>query len=245
MLLGRFTRLAQFYSTSEKTYTGTIRFGFATDTYDAEGTPVSDAVVPVLTLEAVCGAARRFRGEIDQLPPPVSAKKIGGKTAYKIARAGGVPPLKKARVTIAEFSINSVDGDIAAFAMRVSAGGYVRSVAHEMGQTLGCGAHLASLRRVASGPFTLDQALTLDAVESLARTGELEKQLPHPRTLLPEIPAVTADDQTVGRLRNGMQVNLPDFSQAPLAKIFLGQRELVAIGKRIAGTLFQPTVVLI
>jgi tRNA pseudouridine55 synthase len=245
LLLGKFTRLAQFYGTHEKAYTGTIRFGFATDTYDAEGVPVSDSVVPALTLEGVRAVASRFRGEIDQLPPPFSAKKVGGKPAYKIARAGGVPQLKKARVTIADFSVNSVDKDIATFAMRVSAGGYVRSIAHEMGQSLGCGAHLASLRRVASGPFTLDEALTIEQIESLSRIGDLEERLPHPRTLLPEIPSVTADEQTVGRLRNGLQVNLPDFSQTPLVKIFLGQRELVAIGRRVAGTLFQPIVVLI
>src|ERR1700751_65020 len=243
LLLGKFTRLAQFYGTHEKAYTGTIRFGFATDTYDAEGVPVSDSVVPALTLEGVRAVASRFRSEIDQLPPPFSAKKVGGKPAYKIARAGGVPQLKKARVTIADFSVNSVDKDIATFAMRVSAGGYVRSIAHEMGQSLGCGAHLASLRRVASGPFTLDEALTIEQIESLSRIGDLEERLPHPRTLLPEIPSVTADEQTVGRLRNGLQVNLPDFSQTPLVKIFLGQRELVAIGRRGAGTLVQPIVV--
>ena len=245
LLLGKFTRLAQFYGASEKAYTGSIRFGFATDTYDAEGVPVSEAVEPKLILDAVRAAAARFRGEIEQLPPPVSAKKIGGKPAYKIARAGGVPDLKRARIIISEFSIDSLDGDMAAFAMRVSAGGYVRSVAHEMGQTLGCGAHLASLRRVASGPFTLDDALTLDEVEALGRAGELEARLPHPRTLLPEIPAVSADEQTVGRLRNGMQANLPEFSQAPLVKIFCGQRDLVAMGRRVAGTLFQPIVVLV
>jgi tRNA pseudouridine55 synthase len=245
LLLGKFTRLAQFYGASEKAYTGTIRFGFSTDTFDAEGVPASEKVEPGLTLDAVRVAAARFRGEIDQLPPPVSAKKIGGKPAYKIARAGGVPELKKVRITVAEFSIESLDGDAAAFAMRVSAGGYVRSVAHEMGQALGCGAHLASLRRVASGPFTLKEALTLDEVEALGRAGELASQLPHPRTLLPEIPAVSADEQTAGRLRNGMQVNLPDFSQALLVKIFCGQRELVAIGRRVAGTLFQPIVVLV
>jgi len=245
LLLGKFTRLAQFYGASEKAYTGSIRFGFATDTYDAEGVPVSEAVDPKLTLDAVRAAAARFRGEIEQLPPPVSAKKIGGKPAYKIARAGGVPVLKKARISIAEFSIDSLDGDVAAFAMRVSAGGYVRSVAHEMGQVLNCGAHLACLRRVASGPFTLDEALMLDDVEALGGAGELEARLPHPRTLLPEIPAVSADEQTVGRLRNGMQVNLPEFSQAPLVKIFCGQRDLVAMGRRVAGTLFQPIVVLV
>jgi tRNA pseudouridine55 synthase len=98
---------------------------------------------------------------------------------------------------------------------------------------------------VASGPFTLKEALTLDEVEALGRAGELETRLPHPRTLLPDVPAVSADEQTVGRLRNGMQVNLPEFSQAPLVKIFCGQRDLVAIGRRVAGTLFQPIVVLV
>ena len=245
LLLGKFTRLAQFYGAAEKAYTGTIRFGFATDTYDAEGAVVGERVEPALTLELVRVVASRFRGEIEQMPPAISAKKVGGKPAYKIARAGGVPELKPVRITIAEFSIDSLDGDVAAFAMRVSAGGYVRAVAHAMGRALGCGAHLASLRRVAAGPFTLEQALRLDEVEALGRAGELAAQLPHPRTLLPEIPSVTADEQTVGRLRNGMQVNLPEFSTSELVKIFLGQRDLVAIGRRVAGTLFQPTVVLV
>ena len=85
----------------------------------------------------------------------------------------------------------------------------------------------------------------LDEVEALGGTGELAARLPHPRTLLPGIPSVTADEQTVGRIRNGMQVNLPEFSGSELVKIFLGQRELVAMGRRVAGTLFQPTVVLV
>lgn len=245
LLLGKFTRLAQFYTSHAKAYTGTIRFGFATDTYDAEGVPISQPVAPQLTLASVRATAVCFLGDIDQLPPPVSAKKIGGKPAYKIARAGGTPELKPARITVAGFSIDSVDDDLASFTMRLSAGGYVRSIAHEMGQVLGCGAHLASLRRIASGPFTIDQALPLDQVEALGREGKLEARLPHPRTLLPEIPAVTADEQTVGRIRHGMQVNLPDFSDAPLAKVFRGQRDLVAIARRIAGTLFQPMVVLV
>jgi tRNA pseudouridine55 synthase len=244
LLLGKFTRLAQFYGSHEKTYTGTIRFGFATDTYDAEGAPTSQAIEPALTLELVRATAARFRGEIEQMPPPVSAKKIAGKPAYKIIRAGGTPELKPVRINVVEFSIESLESAVAAFSMRLSAGGYVRAVAHAMGQALGCGAHLASLRRVASGPFLIEQALTLAQVEELGRAGTLADALPHPRTLLPEFPSVTADEQTVGRLRNGMQVNLPEFSEAALVKVFLGQRGLVAIGKRIAGTLFQPMIVL-
>jgi tRNA pseudouridine55 synthase len=133
----------------------------------------------------------------------------------------------------------------ARFEMQVSAGGYVRSVAHELGQLAGCGAHLATLRRTQAGAFTLEQTITLDELKALAGTpGEIERRLPHPRTLLPEMPSVTVDEQTAGRLRNGMQVNLPDFSGAVLVKVFTSPMELLAITKRIAGTLMQPTVVL-
>jgi tRNA pseudouridine55 synthase len=245
LLLGKYTRLAQFYRSHAKSYTGTIRFGFSTDTYDAEGQPTSEPCPISFSLDAVRAAAGVFSGEIEQLPPPISAKKIDGKPAYKIARAGGTPKLKTARVRIDEFSILSMDGELAAFHMRISAGGYVRSVAHELGQSMETGAHLASLRRIASGPFLVEDAMPLDRIEWLAREGLLIGRLPHPRTILPELPSVTADQETVGRMRNGMQVNLPEFTQAPLVKVFFGQKELVGIGRRIAGTLFQPTVVLV
>jgi tRNA pseudouridine55 synthase len=244
LLLGKFTRLAQFYGASEKAYTGTIRFGFATDTYDAQGQATSEPCAAVLTLEAVRAAAARFAGELTQMPPPFSAKKIEGKPAYKLARAGKAPELKPVPITVRAFTIESVEGEIARFGMRISSGGYVRSIAHEMGQALGCGAHLASLRRTQAGPFLLEQALTPEEVNALAAEGKLEERMAHPRTLLPEMPAVTADEQSVGRIRNGMQVNLPEYSGAALVKVFAGQRELVAIGKRVAGTLFQPFVVL-
>jgi tRNA pseudouridine55 synthase len=244
LLLGKFTRLAQFFSASEKAYTGTIRFGFATDTYDAEGQISGERTEPEVTIEGVRRAAEGFLGETEQMPPPYSAKKIGGKPAYKVARAGQTPELRPVRVRVDAFAIESVEGDIARFAMRISAGGYVRSIAHEMGQALGCGAHLAGLRRTAAGPFTLEQALPLAEMERLSAEGRLEGWLAHPRGLLPEMAPVHANEATVGRIRNGMQVNLPEYSGAALVKIFAGQRELVAIGRRIAGTLFQPIVVL-
>jgi tRNA pseudouridine55 synthase len=244
LLIGKFTRLAQFFATSEKAYAGTIRFGFATDTYDAEGQTVGEVRPVALTLDNVRAEAAKYMGEISQMPPPYSAKKIEGKPAYKLARAGRTPELKPVKIAIEAFAIESVEGDTARFTMRISAGGYVRAVAHAMGQAMGCGAHLASLRRTAAGGFTLDQALTVEQMEMLAAEGKLEERMPHPRTLLPEMPAVTADEGTVGRIRNGMQVNLPEYSSAALAKIFEGQRELVAVGRRVAGTLFQPFVVL-
>ena len=245
LLLGKYTRLAQFFSTSEKAYSGSIRFGFATDTYDAEGQMVGEARDVVMTLDGVRVEAAKFLGEIEQMPPPFSAKKIEGKPAYKLARAGKTPELKPVKITVDAFAIESVAGDTAQFSMRISAGGYVRAIAHAMGQALGCGAHLASLRRTAAGVFTLDESLTVDEMEGLAAEGKLESRMPHPRRILPEMPAVTADEQTVGRIRNGMQVNLPEYSGAAMVKIFEGQRDLVAVGRRVAGTLFQPFVVLV
>jgi tRNA pseudouridine55 synthase len=245
LLVGKYTRLAQYFSSAEKSYTGTIRFGFATDTYDAEGEPLGPATQPQLTLDAVREAALPFRGELQQMPPPYSAKKIAGTPAYKLARAGKPVELKPATVVIDALEITALDGDQAAFAMKISAGGYVRSVAHELGQVLGCGGHLSSLRRTRAGVFTLDDAHLLSDLEPLAgNIAALEAISIHPRTLLPEMPSVTADAQTIGRMRNGAQANLPEFSQAPLVKVFAGQRELFGIASRVAGTLFQPVVVM-
>jgi tRNA pseudouridine55 synthase len=245
LLLGKFTRLAQYFSTSEKTYAGAIRFGFATDTYDAEGEAQGPDVNPALTLVQLRAAASRFHGEMEQMPPPYSAKKIGGKPAYKLAREGKPVELKPASIRIVRFEIVALDGAEASFTMTISAGGYVRAVAHEMGQELGCGAHLSRLRRTQSGVFTLKEAHTLEELEPLAGNVEaLEELCLHPRSLLPEMPAVTGDAMALGRLRNGAQANLPEFSQAALVKVFAGQRELVGIAKRVAGTLFQPVVVM-
>jgi tRNA pseudouridine55 synthase len=244
VLLGKFTRLAQFFGPLPKTYSGTIRFGFATDTYDADGMPVIPVSGELPSNQEIQAAAAVFRGQVEQTPPPFSAKKVDGKPAYKAARRGEAVVLKPVSLLIDEFVIGDLEGEYAQFTMRISSGGYVRSVAHDLGKVLGCGAHLASLRRVAAGPFTLAEALTLEQVCVQVAAGTLERDLPHPRTLLPDLPATTADLWIAGRLRNGNAVNLPEFSNAPLAKVFAGQRDLVAIVRRVAGTLFQPIVVL-
>lgn len=245
LLMGRFTRLAQYFSASEKSYSGRIRFGFATDTYDADGDPVGGLNHASLTLDQIRDAASRFHGEMEQMPPPFSAKKIAGTPAYKLARAGKEVELKPAKITIKSFAITALDGEEAAFTMSISAGGYVRTIAHELGIDLRCGAHLSSLRRTQAGVFTLAEAHTLEELEPLTGNLErLEELCVHPRSLLTEMPAVTGDDQALGRLRNGAQANLPEFSHASLVKVFAGQRELVGIAKRIAGTLFQPVVVM-
>ncbi len=249
LLIGRFTRLAQFFSSAGKSYTGTIRFGFATDTYDAEGEAGGPdrwaEFAASLTLDQVRAAAAQFRGETEQMPPPFSAKKIAGQPAYKLARAHKPVELKPAKVSIAAFEVTSMAGPEAEFSIDISAGGYVRSVAHAMGKLLGCGAHLTRLRRTRAGAFPLAEAHTLEELALLAGNVEaLDGLCIHPRVLLPEMPSVTGDEQALGRLRNGAQANLSEFSQAPLVKVFAGQRNLVAIARRVAGTLFQPEVVL-
>jgi tRNA pseudouridine55 synthase len=241
LVLGRMTRLAQFYSAAEKAYEGEIRFGFATDTYDAEGEPVGQHKPVGFTLEQLRAAAAIFRGAVEQVPPPFSAKKIGGVPAYKLAREKKDIDLKPIKVEIREFEILHVDGERASFQARVASGTYLRSVAHDLGQLLGVGAHLATLRRTRVAEFGQEDAHMLEKLEVAQ---DLETMFVHPRRILPEFPSVTAAEDSLGRIRNGMAVNLPEMSRAPLVKVYAGQAELVCIASRVAGTLFHPKVVL-
>ena len=272
LVIGSFTRLAQFYLSSEKTYEGTIRFGFSTDTYDAEGEPTSTSTNLALSREEVETAAGKFRGLISQAPPPFSAKKIKGVPAYKLARKQKEVRLEPVQVEIKEFEILSVDAARAQFRARVSSGTYLRSVAHDMGQALGCGAHLESLRRTSVAEFNLADAHTLDELaaareapdqrnamqrrfdapnsdppNSESPVGTLEplhELFIHPRKLLPAFPSVTADEMATTHIRSGRPVNLPELSRARQVKVFSGQRDLIAIATRVAGTLFHPKIVL-
>jgi len=246
LVLGNMTRLAQFYLASEKSYEGVIRFGFATDTYDVEGEPVGDSSEPSLSVEQVRELASKFRGVIEQMPPPFSAKKIHGVPAYKLARKKKEIPLKPVQVEIKEFEIVELDGACARFRARVASGTYLRSIAHEIGQLAGCGAHLQSLRRTRVGEFQLTDAHTLEELERAAAQGgeAVQGLFIHPRTLLPALPTVTANDETAARIRHGQAVNLPELSQAREVKVFCGQRDLIAIATRVAGTLFHPKIVL-
>ena len=243
LLLGKYTRLAQFFGAAEKRYSGEITFGVATDSFDADGEAVGEPRALQVGLDELRVMAAKFHGEMDQVPPVFSAKKIGGVPAHKLARAGKEVPVKAARITIHEFALTTLEGDVASFVMEVSAGGYVRSVAHELGQMAGCGAHLSALRRTRAGAFGLEQAITVEDLKRLSRE-EIEARLPHPRTLLPEISAVTVDEATAGKLRNGLQANVAEFSNSAMVKVFTGPRDLLCVARRIAGTLVQPFVVI-
>lgn len=270
LVIGSFTRLAQFYLQSEKTYQGTIRFGFSTDTYDAKGAPTSAAEEVSLSREDVERLAGKFRGTLFQTPPPFSAKKIKGVPAYKLARKQTEVILKPVEIEIKTMEILDVDGARAQFRACVGSGTYMRSIAHDMGQALGCGAHLESLCRSSVAEFTLDQAYTLEQLQQATsspqnchpdRSWALPQGEPsgvegpsvllsidtlcvHPRKLLPTLPAVTADEMATAYIRSGRPVNLPEFSRAHQVKVFSGQRDLIAIATRVAGTLFHPKIVL-
>jgi tRNA pseudouridine55 synthase len=244
LVLGRMTRLAQFYTTTAKTYEGEIHFGFATDTYDAEGDTVGEQHEVRVTLEEVRRTAAKFVGLIQQVPPPFSAKKIQGVPAYKLARKKQDVDLKSVEIEVRSLDILSVMNDRARFRAEVSSGTYIRSIAHEIGQALGMGAHLSALTRTEVGEFCLDQSVTLEQLAS-AKPEEVEGKLClHPRRLLPQFPCVMATDEVAGLIRNGRAVNLPELSQSKLVKVFRGQTDLIAIASRIAGTLFHPKIVL-
>jgi len=244
LVIGNMTRLAQFYTSSEKTYEGVIRFGFATDTYDAEGQATTPACAVTLSLASLRELARRFYGIIEQVPPPFSAKKVNGVPAYKLARRHQDVPLKPVRVEIKEFEILSAENDRARFRARVASGTYMRTVAHDIGRHLGCGAHLEALRRTTLAEFAISDAQLLESLEAAASAGGIEDLFIHPRKLLPQFPCVTASESAAAFIRHGRAVNLPELSQARQVKVFQGQKDLIAIASRVAGTLFQPRIVL-
>ena len=244
LVVGTLTRLAQFYTGADKTYEGVIRFGFATDTYDAEGEATTEVQSVSLTLDQIREAACGFQGTIEQLPPPFSAKKIHGVPAYKLARKHKEVSLAPVQVEIKEFEILAAEGDRATFRARVASGTYMRSVAHDMGKNLGCGGHLESLRRTSVGEFSLRDAHTLEQLQVAVLEEKLDQVVIHPRNLLPDMPSTTATEENAARIRRGQTVNLPELSRARQVKVFAGQSELIAIATRVAGTLFHAKIVL-
>jgi len=245
MLTGKLTRLAQFYLKSEKEYVGTIHFGYATDTYDADGEMVGTPIPAELNLGKLKEIAKQFVCEIEQMPPPFSAKKVQGVPAYKLARRNIETELKPVSISVHKFEILQLDENNAEFEIDVSAGTYVRSIAHEMGKIVGCGAHLERLERTRSGGFTLQQSVSLEELDAAVRENRVNQVMVPAKQLLPNIPNVIADEDAANKIRHGNAVNLPVFEKAILVKIFNAEGVLMAVGQQIAGSLYQPKIVLV
>jgi tRNA pseudouridine55 synthase len=168
IVLGRGTKLSEKLMSDDKVYEGTIKFGETTDSYDADGELVSSLPVPPLTLEQLNAAADEFVGDLMQMPPMVSAVKKGGVPLYKLARKGLEVERESRLIHIYTFRFSDYQQPSALFRIACTKGTYVRSIAHELGQKLGCGAHLASLRRVTSGKFEVAQAMQFEEVLKLS-----------------------------------------------------------------------------
>ena len=243
LVIGRATRLAQFLTASDKSYDATIAFGRGTDTYDAKGRETS-ACDRRPTREQLDAALTRFRGEFEQTPPAFSAKNIDGERSYELARKnvrrGGSlgPPTRPKAVTVAAraLSILAFDGDTATLSMTVTAGFYVRSLAHDLGEALGCGAVLVALRRTRSGEFGLDAAVPLaDVLQS--KREDLAARLIPMGALLPDLPAVTLKGpDTLTRLKNGVEMGpgdvvAPVTGDAAIVRLLTPDGDLAGLAK--------------
>jgi tRNA pseudouridine55 synthase len=247
LVIGRATRLAQFYTRSDKVYDARVRFGYSTDTYDAEGTATSAPCDPALDAEEMERHLDAFRGEFLLRPPPVSAKKIHGVPAYRLARQHVEVELKPVPVEVHELKLVEIEGAEAHLMAHCSAGTYLRSIAHELGQALRCGAHLSALRRVRSGDFSIEQARTMAELEALAAEDRLEEALIPAGDLLPEFPAVVVDPVTAGQIRQGRDFHVSPFRVMPGARYvraLSGDGDLLAIGEAKLPNIYHPVVVL-
>lgn len=246
LVLGRATRLAQFYTRSDKIYEGVVRFGWSTDTYDRAGVPTSEKQDVRLDADSLESALERFRGEFLQTPPPVSAKKVDGRRAYELARKAVAVELAPVPVQVYELTILEIDGPDVRLRAHCSGGTYLRSIAHDLGRVLGCGAHLQQLRRTASGEFEIGHARSIEQLESLAAEDRLIDALVPAADLLPEFPVVYVDDAAITQIRNGRNFSASAFRVQPGARQVkaLGRHgELVAIGEAVLPHVYHPVVV--
>ena len=238
LCIGKATRIGRFFPSSPKEYVGEIRFGFATSTYDREGEAEGPERPFECSKDELEAAMRTFTGNLLQKPPLISAKKIGGEPSYKLARKGMAIESPAVTVEVSHFDLTGFAPPLAAFRVVCSAGTYVRSLAHDLGQKLGCGAHLDSLRRVRSGSFSEEQAIALGAATG-SDVVPLERLLPEFQEIVVE------DDLSEDRVLHGNPVQVPAPSASPgYARILNKSGEFLAVAAVESGWA-RPLVVLI
>jgi tRNA pseudouridine55 synthase len=265
LALGRATRLARFYGHRRKRYTCSVRFGFATDTYEADGEALSEDSAPSLDAAEIQALADQFVGKIQQTPPAFSAKKIHGRPAHELARKQKPVKLEPVEVEVSEFRLTGVEGSCARFAVECGSGTYIRSLAHDMGKLQGSGAHLAEIVRTAVGEFTLDHAVGLPELIEDAKAGKFEAHVIHLENMLPELPRATVLPIVEKRVRHGAKFNLSIAQIQPghvvaaqgapaqldsgewqpsRLRVFDQQGHLIAIAEPVVPRTYQPVVVL-
>jgi tRNA pseudouridine55 synthase len=241
LCVGRATRLQQFLLAWPKTYEGEIRLGFATTTYDADGAPVEPTrPVPPLEPARLAELAPRFTGELEQLPPPYSAKKIAGRKFYELAREGQEVPRESKHVRVFEFRLEPVDADHLRFSVSCSSGTYVRSLAHDIGEALGCGGHLASLRRVAVGPWLVADGVSAEALANRPQELPPGAFIPLTAAVLP-FPQVALNPTAADHFAHGQEVVVREAEGefTPGGQVAVSDRagELLGVGQAV---IFRP-----
>ncbi len=242
LLLGAATRLSQYVMGAEKTYRAVLKLGETTTTYDAEG-EITARRPPAVTREAIAAALADFRGPLMQVPPMYSAIKQRGKKLYELARQGREVPRPPRPVTIYHLELLAWNEPHLTLEVTCSAGTYIRSLAHDLGQVLGCGAHLASLIRTASGSFLLSEAHPLEELRHLAERGQLERALLPPQAALYALPAVTLTPQQARAVRHGQTVTLA-VPPADALQALDAEGRLLAVLLHRAGHTWRPKTVL-
>lgn len=241
--LGHAVRLVEYLTEHDKKYRATVRLGIETNTYDATGKVVAHREVRV-TPDEIRRALATFIGRLRQIPPAFSAVQRDGVRAYKLARKG--IPLELAPRTVEIYAIERVEIRDAwvEFDVYCSKGVYIRSLAHDLGQKLGTGAHLAALRRLASGPFTLEQSVTLQALQDAVRQGDWTKYLLPMDHAVAHLDAVHLDSHAARRVVNGQFIAAPPNLTTRLVRAYDENGNLIAILERNAPNLLKPKKVL-
>lgn len=233
LCFGEATKFSQFLLDADKRYRTTVKFGITTTTGDAEGEVVEQKTVENLTEAALEQVLASFRGPIEQVPSMYSAIKVDGKPLYKLARQGIEIERKSRSVEIFELKLVSFDGDSACLDVHCSKGTYIRTLAEDIGKVLGCGAHVAELRRTASGPFDLSQAVTVAELEQcLEQGGEaaLDEFLLSPAEALPDWPKVALTEISASYLRQGQPVQIAKAPTEGWVRIFSESQEPEFLG---------------
>ena len=262
LVVGRATRLASLLSSSEKEYIADVRLGAATATYDAADRYASGEAPPPppdVSLDGIEQTLLAFRGSFEQMPPPYSAKKIAGVAAYKLARKDQAPVLKAVPVTVHALDVLEFADGLLRLKVTTSAGFYVRSLAHDLGVRLGCGAHLEALRRTRAGAFDIEAAVPLarlleDGGPAAARLIPLEQ-------LLPEMPAAHLTERGAVKASHGNPLNPDDlrerrpvpifapsaekWGQAPFWRLVSPTGALIGIAQQGADGVLRPSIVLV
>lgn len=259
--IGKATKLFPFISKKDKTYQGQMKLGITTDTYDSRGSTVSENRINSFTLPKLEEAMREFEGEINQLPPPFSAKKYKGRPVYKLARNNQKVDLKPCRVRIHYFRKLLYNPPLVRFEVKCSAGTYIRSLVHDLGQYLGCGAHLSELTRTQSGNFQLKDSFSLEEIDEYCKEGRIEKFLIPLENLLTEYPKIIVNTQGSTLIKNGIKISREQASELfvntqdesfeknqhkdNIFRIFNTQGKLLALARKIDQKFLHPFLVFI